>query len=111
MELRLRVAAAFALAAAILWSAPILGPVASGVLLSMPITGSILPPFTLALYGHDALARLARGFVVGLSGFTAFFLVVAAALPAWGIGAAFIAAVAAALAGVAIAGRLVRARR
>ena len=111
MELRLRVAAAFALAAAILWSAPILGPVASGVLLSMPITGSILPPFTLALYGQDALARLARGFVVGLSGFTAFFLVVAAALPAWGIGAAFIAAVAAALAGVAIAGRLVRARR
>ena len=111
VELRLRVAAAFALAAAILWSAPILGPVASGVLLSMPITGSILPPFTLALYGHDALARLARGFVAGLSGFTAFFLVVAVALPPWGIAPAFIAAVVAALAGVGLAGRLVRVRR
>ena len=111
MELRLRVIAAFVLAAAILYSAPRLGPVASGILLSMPITGSIMPPFTLALYGPDALARLTRGFVVGLSGFAAFFLVVAAALPAWGVGAGFTAAVVAALAAVGMAGRVVRARR
>ena len=111
MELRLRVAAAFVLAAMILWSAPRLGPVASGVLLSVPITGSIMPPFTLALYGPDALARLARGFVVGLAGFAAFFFTVAAALTAWGIAAAFLAALAAALAAVSSAGRLVRARR
>ncbi len=111
MELRLRVAAAFVLAALILWSAPRLGPVASGVLLSVPITGSIMPPFTLALYGPDALVRLARGFVVGLAGFAAFFVTVAVALPAWGIGAAFLAALAAALAAVSSASRLVRARR
>ena len=111
VELRLRVAAAFLLAAAIVWSAPLLGPVASGILLSVPITGSIMPPFTLALYGPDALARLARGFVVGLTGFAAFFFVVAAALPAWGIPASFCAAVAAALACVYFASRLVRARR
>ena len=111
MELRLRVAAAFVLAALILWSAPRLGPVASGVLLSVPITGSIMPPFTLALYGPEALARLARGFVVGLAGFAAFFFTVAAALAAWGIAAAFLAALAAALVAVSSAGRLVRAGR
>jgi hypothetical protein len=111
MELRLRVVAAFLLAAAILVSAPRLGPVASGVLLSMPITGSIMPPFTLALYGPEALARLTRGFVVGLSGFTAFFLVLAVGLEPWGIGAGFVAAVSAALLAVGLAGRLVRARR
>jgi hypothetical protein len=70
-----------------------------------------MPPFTLALYGPDALARLTRGFVVGLSGFTAFFLVVALALPAWGITTGFVAAVIAALSAVGLSGRLVRARR
>jgi hypothetical protein len=111
VELKLRVLAAFAFAAAILWSAPRVGPVASGVLLSVPITGSIMPPFTLALYGVPALARLVRGFVVGLSGFAAFFFVVATTLAAWGVAASFGAAVGAALGAVFIAGRLVRARR
>ena len=111
VELKLRIAAAFLLATAILWSAPRLGPVASGVLLSVPITGSIMPPFTLALYGHDALARLTRGFVVGLSGFTAFFFVVATTLPGWGVAPSFGCAVVAALAAISLAGRLVRARR
>lgn len=106
IELRLRLAAAFLLAAFILGTAPIFGPVVSGVLLSLPITGSIMPPFTLALYGADAMARLLRGFVVGLCGFTAFFAVVASCTVAWGIAAAFSAAVAAALAAVFLAGRI-----
>ena len=109
MELRLRLAAAFVLAGLILWSAPVFGPVVSGILLSLPITGSIMPPFTLALYGPDALARLVRGFVVGLSGFTAFFFVVASTLDAWGIVASFAAAVGAALAALFCVNRLVRA--
>lgn len=107
-ELRLRLAAAFTLAGVILWSARTFGPVVSGVLLSVPVTGSIMPPFTLALYGPDAVARLARGFVVGLWGFTAFFFAIAAcAIPA-GVTAAFLAAIAAALAGVFAASRLLR---
>lgn len=106
VELRLRLAAAFGLAALILFAAPAFGPTVSGVLLSLPITGSIIPPFTLALYGPDAVARLARGFVVGLSGFAAFFFVVASTLPAWGVAAAFAAALAAALAAVYGVGRL-----
>ncbi len=99
-ELWLRLAAAFALAALILWSAEAFGPVVSGILLSVPVSGSILPPFTLALYGPGALARLMRGFVMGLASFAAFFLVVAAAAPAWGTAATFAAAVLAALATV-----------
>jgi len=99
-ELQLRLVAALVLAAGILWSARAFGPVVSGVLLSVPVTGSIMPPFTLALYGPDALARLVRGFVAGLTGFAAFFLVLAAALPALGIAAAFACAVPAALAAV-----------
>ena len=99
-ELQLRLVAALVLAAAILWSARAFGPVVSGVLLSVPVTGSIMPPFTLALYGRDALARLVRGFIAGLSGFAAFFLVLAIALPSWGIAAGFACAVAAALGAV-----------
>ena len=106
MELRLRLAAAFVLAAFILWSAPRFGPVVSGILLSLPITGSIMPPFTLALYGPGALVRLVRGFVAGLCGFSAFFLTVAATAPAWGITASFGAAVLAALAALFLANRL-----
>ena len=111
MELRLRLVAAVALAGLILWSAPIFGPTVSGVLLSLPVTGSIMPPFTLALYGPGALVRLVRGFVVGLTGFSAFFFVVAATLVDWGIGASFLVAIAAALAALYASNRLTRARR
>ena len=107
-ELRLRLVAAFALAAAILWSANAFGPVVSGILLSVPVTGSIMPPFTLALHGADAVARLTRGFVVGLSGFTAFFFAIASTAVPLGTVAAFALAVAAALAAAVIASRTLR---
>ena len=82
------------------------------MLLSMPITGSIVPPFTLALYGPGALVRLLRAFVLGLFGFSAFFLVIAATLAAWGLALSFSGAVLAALAAVFVANRLLaRTRR
>ena len=111
LELRLRLAAAVVLAAFILWSAPVAGPVVSGVLLSLPITGSIMPPFTLAQYGRDAVARLTRGFIVGLCGFSAFFFTVAATATRWGLAAAFIAAVVAALAAIFAVSHSARAHR
>lgn len=111
MELRLRLAAAFALAALILWAAPAFGPVVSGVLLSMPVTGSIMPPFTLALYGPGSLARLLRGFVVGLTGFSTFFFVVASTSPALGVATSFAAATAGALAVVFATSRILNPRR
>jgi hypothetical protein len=107
-ELRLRLVAAFMLAAVILWSADALGPVASGILLSMPVTGSIMPPFTLALYGADSVARLTRGFVVGLTGFATFFLAVALAAVPWGMPGAFAAAIAGALVAVVVASKILR---
>ncbi len=100
-ELNLRLAAAVVLAGAILWAAAQFGPVVSGVMLSLPVTGSIMPPFTLALYGADSVARLMRGFATGLTGFASFFLVVALA-PA-GVTATFLLAVAAALAALFVA--------
>ena len=109
-ELRLRLLAALVLAAVILWSANTFGAVVSGILLSLPVTGSIMPPFTLALYGADAVARLTRGFVVGLCGFTAFFFVLAAAGPATGIVIAFASAIAAALAALYGVSRVARTR-
>jgi hypothetical protein len=110
VELWLRLVAAVLLAIVILEGARLFGPVVSGVLLSVPITGSIMPPFTLALYGPDALARLMRGFVIGLTGFTAFFFTVAVALVPLGVTAAFLAALAAALLAAAIVSRLPRRR-
>jgi hypothetical protein len=107
-ELRLRLAAAFVLAAVILWSARAFGPVVSGVLLSLPITGSIMPPFTLALYGPDAVARLLRGFIVGLFGFTTFFFVLSTSAVFLGVALSFTLALAAALAVVFLAARILR---
>jgi hypothetical protein len=72
----------------------------------VPITGSIMPPFALALYGSDAVARLARGFVAGLCGFTAFFFVIAAGVVSLGIAIAFVAAILAALAALFVASRI-----
>lgn len=110
MELRLRLVAAVALAGLILWAAPVFGPVASGILLSMPITGSIMPPFTLALHGYAAVARLLRGFVVGLSGFATFFTTLCLVLGPWGIVPAFAAAFALAPAAAFAVDRLARPR-
>ena len=109
LELRLRLGVAFLLAIVILWIAPIFGPVVSGVLLSVPITGSIIPPFTLALYGPAALARLMRGFVIGLTGFAAFFFIVAAGIEDFGL-AVFLPAIVAAPMAV-FAARRARLRR
>ena len=103
-ELALRLVAAVVLAGAILWAAAQFGPVVSGVMLSLPVTGSIMPPFTLALYGADSVARLMRGFATGLTGFASFFLVIAWA-PA-GIATTFLLAIAAALAALFVASHL-----
>ena len=100
--LKQAIALAINLAAAILFGASALGPTLSGILLSMPITGSIMPPFTLALYGPDALARLQRGFITGLTGFIAFFFTVSLAVIPLGTVAAFSLATAAAVATVTI---------
>ena len=97
-ELVLRVAVAVSMAAAIIVGADVLPPVVSGLLLAVPITGTVLPCFTLPRYGAAATRSLITGFLQGLHGFAAFFIALYWALGTFGALAAFLIALAAALA-------------
>jgi hypothetical protein len=108
VELAVRIVAAAALAAAVMLGASLFGPRLSGVLLAFPITGSVLPVFTRALYGPDATARLLAGFVSGLFAFAVFHFAVAVSLEALGAAVAYPLAVVAALAATGV---VMRARR
>jgi hypothetical protein len=57
-----------------------------------------------------ALARLIRGFVVGLTGFSSFFFVVAATAVPYGVAPAFLTAIAAALGALYLSNRVIRGR-
>lgn len=98
LELVLRIAAAVAMAAAIILGAGTLPTSVSGILLAVPITGTVLPCFTLQRYGAAATASLMTGFLQGLHGFTAFFLALYWALGAMHPALAFCLALAAAIA-------------
>ncbi len=74
LEIAMRVAATLLLAAAVVLSAQRVPAVVSGLLLAWPISGSILPSFTLPAYGHAATVTLLRGFAIGLVGFVTFFV-------------------------------------
>lgn len=101
VELACRVAAALLVAWLIIRSAGVAPAAFSGLLLAVPITGNVLPCFTLPRYGDAATVALLRGFVRGLSGFGAFFVVLALGLgqaPAWVVYAlAWVAALAVAV--------------
>jgi hypothetical protein len=97
-ELGVRMLAALALAAAVTLGSTMLGARLSGVLLGVPITGSVLPAFALALYGAGATTRLISGFISGLIAFAAFHVVIATALTTLGGVPAYLLACVAALA-------------
>lgn len=82
VELACRVAAALFVAWLIIRSAGVAPAALSGLLLAVPITGNVLPCFTLPRYGAAATVALLRGFVRGLSGFGAFFVTLYVALDA-----------------------------
>ncbi|MCM5679123.1 hypothetical protein M8A51_06220 [Schlegelella sp. S2-27] len=96
-ELAWRVAAALVMAAAIMLGADVLPVMVSGLLLAIPIAGNVLPCFTLPRHGAQATVALLTGFVRGLFGFAAFFVVLHATLPGAGKAIAACAALAAAL--------------
>lgn len=97
VELACRVAAAMALAWVIVRSAGLVPAAVSGLLLAVPITGNVLPCFTLPRHGTAATVALLRGFVRGLTGFGVFFVTLFAMLdrvdPAAAYAAAWTAAV------------------
>jgi len=98
VELVLRVAAAVALAAAVMRGAAVLPVAISGLLLALPITGNVLPCFTLTRYGADATIELLSGFVQGMLGFGVFFMVLVVTLPVIAAGWSYALAWAAVLA-------------
>jgi hypothetical protein len=100
------VLAALAIAVAVTLGAAAFGPRVSGILLAVPITGTVLPSFALALYGTDAATRLLAGFISGLYSFAAFHFAVAVALPPLGVAPAYAVGVAAALGAAAIVRRI-----
>lgn len=106
-ELVLRIVAAVAMAAAIIVGADVFPPGVSGLLLAVPITGTVLPCFTLPRYGAAATASLMAGFVHGLHGFAAFFVILYLALGSLHPALAFSAALAGAL-GMAVSVQAVR---
>lgn len=97
-ELMFRVAAALLMAAAVILGADAFPSSVSGLLLAVPITGSVLPCFTLPRYGPAATASLMAGFIQGLNGFAAFFVVLYLSLGSFGRVTAFCMALGASLA-------------
>jgi hypothetical protein len=81
-EIFVRMGAALFLAALITLGASSFGPRISGILLGFPITASVLPAFTVVLYGADATIRLLSGFLTGLIGFVLFFFAFSTVLAA-----------------------------
>lgn len=73
VELVLRVAAAVLLAGFIIETAGAVPAALSGLLLAVPITGNVLPCFTVPRHGAQATVILLRGFLRGQVGFAVFF--------------------------------------
>src|SRR4029077_2644700 len=78
--------------------APALGPRLTGLLAPLPLYAATLTVFAHHREGPGPAASVLRGLLLGLFGFAGFFLVLAALLERAGIGPAFAAASAIALA-------------
>ena len=109
-EIWWRLAIALAVAASVIQGAATLPAAWGGILLAAPITGNVLPAFTLPRHGPQATARLLGGFVRGQLGFAAFIAVIVALLPWLHPAAAFASAVGAAIAAPWLLSQRTRAR-
>ena len=78
--------------------APMFGARLSGLIATYPLFGAVLAAFAHRLSGPAAAGRVLRGLLIGLFGFTGFFLLLALTIEPIGIAAAFAAATALALA-------------
>jgi hypothetical protein len=98
IELLARVLAAAALVLLLTGISSAIGPTLTGVFTGAPVAASVIPSFTFANAGRDALLLVLRGFLTGLMGFCVFFFVLGVGIPALG-GFAILAAL---LSGVAV---------
>lgn len=71
-----------------------LGPQLSGLISPFPVFSVVFAAFTQAQSGATAASALLRGVVVGSGAYAAFFTVVAAVLPEWGLAPTYLAATA-----------------
>ena len=96
MPMRMAMAAAFVLF--VTGIAPVIGPRMTGLLAIFPLYTSILTVFAQHQHGPRAAVSVLRGLIFGLFAFAGFYVVLAALIQRAGIGAAFAAAAATALA-------------
>lgn len=80
IELVARIGAAAALVISLTAASQLLGPELTGILSGAPIAAVVIPAFTFANAGRDAMLVTLRGFLTGLMGFSVFFLVLAPAI-------------------------------
>jgi hypothetical protein len=80
-ELGWRLGAAVGVAGGVIHGASSMPAAWGGVLLAAPITGNVLPAFTLPRHGPAATVELLRGFVHGQLGFAAFVTSMVLLLP------------------------------
>lgn len=80
VELLARIAAAAALVISLTAASDLLGSELTGILTGAPIAAVVIPAFTLANAGRDAMLIALRGFLTGMMGFAVFFLILAPAI-------------------------------
>jgi hypothetical protein len=108
-DLPARIVVATALVLGLTAAAPVLGARLSGLLSTFPIYAGILTVFAHRIEGSGSAIQVLRGLLLGLFAFATFFLVLGAVIERLGVAAAFILAIAAALALHAAALRVVMA--
>ena len=91
--------------------APLLGPIASGIITTFPVYVSVLSMFGFLHEGRDGALNVLRGLLTGLVGTVAFYIAVHELAVRAGVGAAFAVAVLATLAVQAVALPRIRALR
>jgi hypothetical protein len=97
-DLPARMAVATALVLVLTEVAPLLGAQLSGLLATYPLFAAVLAAFAHHQSGAAAAGRVLRGLLIGLFGFTGFFLLLALTIERIGIAASFAAATLVALA-------------
>ena len=96
-DLPARMAVATALVLGLTEIAPLLGARLSGMLATYPLFAAVLAAFAHQQSGDAAAGRVLRGLLIGLFGFTGFFLVLALTIEPLGVAGSFAAATALAL--------------
>lgn len=92
-DLPLRIVIATAFVLLLTSSAPLLGPLLSGLLTPLPILSTILAIFAHRLYGASPARHVLRGVILGVFAFAVFFLIIAALLPVLSIALTFLCAI------------------